>query len=233
MSRLCQVKASAGSGKTYELTRCFLLRLMECGHTAGVAASPACALAPEGRQCGWGDILAVTFTNAAAAEMRERVIRRLKSAALGMRSSDLPLDADEARRWVDVIMRDLSALNIRTIDSLLHLIVRAAALELNLHPDFQPVFATEEALTPYLELFLERAWRDDAAMRDLLRDACRALVVHGRSKGFLAGEKLLRQLRDLLDDVLLGRFEDLTPEPILKGKLQEMDAAATRAAREL
>ena len=146
MSRLCQVKASAGSGKTYELTRCFLLRLMECGHTAGVAASPACALAPEGRQCGWGDILAVTFTNAAAAEMRERVIRRLKSAALGMRSSDLPLDADEARRWVDVIMRDLSALNIRTIDSLLHLIVRAAALELNLHPDFQPVFATEEEI---------------------------------------------------------------------------------------
>ena len=61
MSRLCQVKASAGSGKTYELTRCFLLRLMECGHASGVAASPACALAPEGRQCGWGDILAVTF----------------------------------------------------------------------------------------------------------------------------------------------------------------------------
>ncbi|MCD7984238.1 MAG: UvrD-helicase domain-containing protein, partial [Desulfovibrio sp.] len=171
MSRLCQVKASAGSGKTYELTRCFLLRLMECGHTAGMAASSVCAMAPEGRQCGWGDTLAVTFTNAAAAEMRERVIRRLKSAALGARAGDLPLDADEARRWVDVIMRDLSALNIRTIDSLLHLIVRAAALELNLHPDFQPVFATEEALTPYLELFLERAWRDDAAMRDLLRDA--------------------------------------------------------------
>ena len=80
--------------------------------------------------------------------MRDRVIRHLKSAALGARAEDIPLDADEARRWVDVIMRDLSALNIRTIDSLLHLIVRAAALELNLHPDFQPVFATEEALPP-------------------------------------------------------------------------------------
>lgn len=233
MSRLCQVKASAGSGKTYELTRCFLLRLMECGHASGVAASPACALAPEGRQCGWGDILAVTFTNAAAAEMRDRVIRHLKSAALGARAEDIPLDAGEARRWVDVIMRDLSALNIRTIDSLLHLIVRAAALELNLHPDFQPVFATEEALAPYLDLFMERAWREDAAMRDLLREACRALVVHGQSKGFLAGEKLLRQLRDLLDDVLLGRFEDLTPEAVLKEKLQEMDEAAVQAAREL
>ena len=231
MSRLCQVKASAGSGKTYELTRRFLLRLMECGHAPGAAASPACALS-EGRQCGWGDILAVTFTNAAAAEMRERVIHRLKSAALGARADDLSLDAEEASRWVNVIMRDLSALNIRTIDSLLHLIVRAAALELNLHPDFQPVFATEEALTPYLELFLERAWRDDAAMRDLLREACRALVIYGRSKGFMAGEKLIRQLRDLLDDVLLGRFHDLTPEAVLKEELQKMDEAAIDAARE-
>lgn len=232
MSRLCQVKASAGSGKTYELTRCFLLRLMECGHKAGVAASPACALASESLQCGWGDILAVTFTNAAAAEMRERVIRRLKSAALGMRADDLPLDEEEARRWVDVIMRDLSALNIRTIDSLLHLIVRAAALELNLHPEFQPVFATEEALTPYLDLFLERAWREDAAMRDLLREACRALVTHGGSKGFLAGEKLIHQLKDLLDDVLRGRFDHVTPQAVLKEKLQEMDMAAVHAARE-
>lgn len=232
MSRLCQVKASAGSGKTYELTRCFLLRLMECGHAPGATTSPACALASEGRQCGWGDILAVTFTNAAAAEMRERVIHRLKNAALGIRADDLPLDAEEARCWVDVIMRDLSALNIRTIDSLLHLIVRAAALELNLHPDFQPVFATEEALTPYLELFLERAWQDDAPMRELLREACRALVLYGGSKGFLAGEKLLRQLRDLLDDVLQGRFQDLTPEQILKEELQKMDEAAIRGARE-
>lgn len=229
MSRLCQVKASAGSGKTYELTRCFLLRLMECGSACGVAASPSCALFPDARS-GWGDILAVTFTNAAAAEMRERVIRHLKSAALGHPPEGLALDSAEASRWVEVIMRDMGALNIRTIDSLLHLIVRAAALELNLHPDFQPVFATEEALTPYLDLIMERAWQGDERMRGLLRKACRALVIHGRSKGFLAGEKLLRQLRDLLDDVLRGRLEDLTPESVLKQKLKEMDLACQSSA---
>lgn len=162
MPRLRQVKASAGSGKTYELTRCFLQRLVECTDARGaISASPACALAVDGQKTGWGDILAITFTNAAAAEMRDRVIRHLKNAALGndqdAADNSLILRPSDARFWVNVILRDLSALNIRTIDSLLHLIVRAAALELNLHPDFQPVFATEEALTPYFDVFLERA----------------------------------------------------------------------------
>lgn len=238
MPRLRQVKASAGSGKTYELTRCFLQRLMECGGArSAVSASPACALAVDGLKTGWGDILAITFTNAAAAEMRDRVIRHLKSAALGngqdVSDKSLILRPADARFWANVILRDLSALNIRTIDSLLYLIVRAAALELNLHPDFQPVFATEEALTPYLDVFMERAWQGDPIMRDLLRQACRALVVYGQSKGFLAGEKLLRPLRGLLDDALLGRFEDLAPETTLKEKLQEIDKAAIHAARAL
>ncbi|MBE6440722.1 MAG: DNA helicase UvrD [Desulfovibrio desulfuricans] len=228
MCRLRQVKASAGSGKTYELTRCFLQYLARCGPPSGGAAS-ACALLPGGRD-GWGDILAVTFTNAAAAEMRDRVIRRLKSAALGRPEPQFPLRPEAAARWVDVIMRDMSALNIRTIDSLLHLIVRAAALELDLHPDFQPVFTTEEALRPYLDLLLERAWQGDAAMRELLREVCRALARRENSTGFLAGEKLLNRLRPLLDDVLLGRFADVATGEILRRRLNEMEARAAGLA---
>ena len=105
-SGLCRIQASAGSGKTWELTRRFL---DPGGHS-------------------WGDIIAITFTNAAATEMRERVLWRLKNAALGTPDAGVPFSREEARRWVDAVLRDMSSLNIRTIDSLLHLIVRSAPL---------------------------------------------------------------------------------------------------------
>ena len=225
MKHLRQVKASAGSGKTYELTRCFLQRLVQSGPPLSASASSACVLSSGGTG-GWGDILAITFTNAAAAEMRDRVIRQLKGTALGQATDGLPLSPEQAARWVDVIMRDMGALNIRTIDSLLHLIVRAAALELDLHPDFQPVFATEEVLTPYLDALLEQAWQGNDVMRDLLRDVYRALAWRENSSGFLAGEKLLNQLRGLLDDVLLGRFDNVSSEESLRNRLNEVETLA-------
>lgn len=228
---LRQLKASAGSGKTYELTRCFLERLARCGPPTGGAAS-ACALAPDGRE-GWGDILAITFTNAAAAEMRDRVLLRLKRAALGLDTRGCPLTPEAAGRWVDVIMRNMSALNIRTIDSLLHLVVRAAALDLDLHPDFQPVFATEEALAPYLDLVMERAWQGDEDMRDLLRQVFRALARREGARGFFAGEKLHELLRPLMDGMLCGRFADAAGQEAIRQRLARLETEAEQAARAL
>lgn len=228
-SGLCRIQASAGSGKTWELTRRFLERLAQCGHNGG-RASAACALDPGGHS--WGDIIAITFTNAAATEMRERVLWRLKNAALGTPDAGVPFSREEARRWVDAVLRDMSSLNIRTIDSLLHLIVRSAALDLGLPPDFEPVFATEEALAPYYDLVLEHAWREDAAMRDLVRSACRALAARNDSRGFLVGEKLRQPLRLVIDDVLRGRLEGLASETEINVKLEGSQEAARAAARQ-
>lgn len=198
---LRQIKASAGSGKTYDLTRRFLAHISKAGMTV---YAPSCGM---GTGTGWGDILAVTFTNSAAAEMKERVVRRLKEIALGLAAPDdeLPIPAPQAAAWVDIILRQYSALNIRTIDSLLHLIVRTAALELGLPPDFEPAFATEETLTPILDACMERAWQGDAHMRQLLREACRSLLYHTDVKGFMVGDRLTQQIRPLLDRALLER----------------------------
>ena len=106
MASLYQVKASAGSGKTYDLTRRFLCLLAACG-APGPAAASSCGLGSG--PSGWDEILAITFTNAAAGEMRDRVIGRLKAIALGRPEKDIPqLTPDMAASWLDVILRDLA-----------------------------------------------------------------------------------------------------------------------------
>ena len=92
--------------------------------------------------------------------MQERVIGRLKETALGLNKNAAPdrglWSSARAARWLDVILRRYGSLNIRTIDSLLHLVVRLGALQLDLPPDFSPVFATSEALSPLLDVLLEK-----------------------------------------------------------------------------
>ncbi|MCK4262119.1 UvrD-helicase domain-containing protein, partial [bacterium] len=60
------VSASAGSGKTFALSRRYITFLL----------SPEISSAPR-------NILAITFTNKAAGEMKHRIIRSLKEIAIG------------------------------------------------------------------------------------------------------------------------------------------------------
>lgn len=225
---LRQVKASAGSGKTFDLTRRFLQHL---ARTPRQGHKPGCALRG-GQTQGWGDILAVTFTNSAAAEMKERVVRRLKECALRCATEE-GISPEQAEQWVDIILRQYGALNIRTIDSLLHLVVRTAALDLGLPPDFQPSFATEETLTPILDSCLERAWQGDARMLGLLRDACRSLLLHSEIKGFMAGDRLVTTLPPLLDMVMLGTLPQLSPPEALEERLSDAVGDCCRLAAQL
>ncbi len=214
-----QIKASAGSGKTYTLTRRFLARLRDASPDA---ASPACAvgggipLTPRGDGTlppySLAGILAATFTNKAAAEMQARVIRELKLRALAPQDApagpDCPLTPPQARRWVAALLRRYDSLNIRTIDSLLTLLVRLNALSLDLPPDFAPVFSLEETLAPLYDVLLDQAAQGDAGMEKVLRDACRSLLLHNRVSGFQAGRALRSRL---LEVVFLAAHAPLPP----------------------
>ena len=142
---LTQISASAGPGKTYSLTRLFL-NLLDGANTAPHAAG--CALHCPERGYSLAEILAATFTNKAAAEMKSRIVSTLKETALydGNKNAEI---------WVDRILRHYGALNIRTIDSLLVTLVRLSALELGLPPDFEPSFEAQEYFTPLYDALMD------------------------------------------------------------------------------
>ncbi len=227
MKPLNQIKASAGSGKTYTLTGKYLERLRQCV----IRSSPrqaACLVSQSAAACAAGEILAITFTNAAAMEMRQRILGRLKESALGL-SDDKELSPAQAEIWLDALLHDMGALNIRTIDSLLHMIVRSSALALGINPDFEPTFSVGDTLEPYLDLLLENA-RNGGILEDQLRAACKAVLDYGNSKGFMAGDKLGKRLDLVMTGCLRGAFADLASESAIQAKLQEYEAACQKAA---
>jgi len=110
------LEASAGTGKTRVLVGRYVNLIRQ-----GVA--PA-------------NILAITFTRKAAAEMRERIVGELRR-----RSTESPEDAE---RWR--ILRDrLNEIAICTIDAFCLLLLREFPLEADLDPDFEVADETEMA----------------------------------------------------------------------------------------
>ena len=115
--------ASAGSGKTFALSVRYISLLF-------MGESP-------------GSILAATFTNKAAAEMRQRVVDSLRhlgenEAFLNAVSEETGLGREELfARQPEVLGRFLSSsAYIVTLDSFFSSILRSSSLELGLEPDF-------------------------------------------------------------------------------------------------
>jgi len=157
------VGASAGSGKTRALKQRFIQLLLS-------TSIPGNSLR---------NILAITFTNNAAREMKQRVLDALKSASLGtpgtieelqailvMTPAELQLEAD---RRIDDILDNYSDFQILTIDSFLSRVFKASALELGLPPDLQIVLDSDALLDEAFDLFA-RELREGTDSAKLLRD---------------------------------------------------------------
>lgn len=191
MSEFKQIKASAGSGKTYTLTSTFL-SLLAGSYGASWSRSPAGCTVTEDESYGWQEILAITFTNKAATEMRERLLLRLKSLALAPAQKSAKESfwkSARARQAVDMLIRSYGSLNIRTIDSLLHLMVRLSALDFDISPDFEPRFSDGEITGPLFDAIAESA-RTDEELGAMFCRACRQMLRSEKFKGFLAGERI-------------------------------------------
>jgi len=202
-----QVKASAGSGKTYALTLRFLELLAgtaECGvddDAEDVSGRIACAGALGlSAHATWPEILAVTFTNKAASEMQERVIAALKKRALGtFNQPEQPghgLTRARAESLLLDILRHVNKLGIRTIDSLLNLLVRQFALDYGIRPDFETVFEQGDALEELYTRFFARC-EAGGPEEALFEQAVRTIVEHESKDGFWLQEALRKRLEEI------------------------------------
>ena len=125
-SELFVYKASAGSGKTFTLAVEYIKLLI---------ANPTA----------YRNILAVTFTNKATTEMKERILGQLFGIAIGDAASDAYLNVvsnglglspeevrDKARRALSLLIHDYSRFRVETIDSFFQSVMRNLARELEL-----------------------------------------------------------------------------------------------------
>ncbi len=152
------LKSSAGSGKTYALVRHFLFLSLKSEEPYA-----------------YSHILAITFTNAAASEMKERVMERLHEftfvqALEGKNElfNDIRKELDvspmilqeRARKTLSHMLHNYSRLSISTIDSFTHRIVRAFAKDLQIHPDFSIQMDTEKFLEQCVDACLDEVGED-------------------------------------------------------------------------
>lgn len=118
------VLASAGTGKTYQLTTRFI-RLLADGHAPG-------------------SILATTFTRAAAAEILDRVLKRLAAAAIDDEARaelaaaiERPLSKAQPGQLLRGVIDAMPRLGVGTIDSLFARLAVVMTPELGLADDWR------------------------------------------------------------------------------------------------
>lgn len=151
-------RSSAGSGKTYTLAREFLLMAIFKNFNTGDKNA-------------FRHILAITFTNDAASEMKERVINFLNDISKGQGASltasliaelrELGCAIDEkkleslASDILHSILHRYSDLSIQTIDSFTNSIANSFSRELGLPSSYEIHLDTGEKTDEAVDIFLE------------------------------------------------------------------------------
>ncbi len=143
-------KASAGSGKTFTLAVEYIKLLI---------------LNPRA----YRQILAVTFTNKATAEMKERILSQLYGIWQGDKDSDAYLKriiaetgkpVEEVREAAKValtnMLHDYSRFRVETIDSFFQSVMRNLARELELSPNLNIELNNQEVLSDAVDSMIER-----------------------------------------------------------------------------
>ena len=161
--------ASAGSGKTYTLTKEYLKILL---------------VAPSNDA--YKKILAITFTNKAVEEMKSRIVESLiaftedevseKTADFMQEiASEIKLDVHsiklKSRKILKNLIHNYAAFDISTIDKFTHRIIRTFTHDLNLPTNFDVTLDTDELLKNAIDVVVAKAGEDEQLTNILINFA--------------------------------------------------------------
>ncbi|MCI4626504.1 MAG: UvrD-helicase domain-containing protein [Candidatus Magnetoovum sp. WYHC-5] len=142
------LKASAGSGKTHALTKRFVQFILSDSvmHNA------------------LRNLIAITFSNNAAKEMKERILLWLKSVSLGDfdKTDELAqvVSIEDIRARADAVISDVlehyTDFQVKTIDSFMTSIFKASAVEFGHNPDFEILLNGDEMFSYAFFVFLRK-----------------------------------------------------------------------------
>ena len=156
-------RASAGSGKTFTLALEYIKLVVE---------NPYC----------YRNILAVTFTNKATAEMKERILGKLYGVANSLVSASdyfrkikeqLPHFSDEkiisnAGKALELILHDYGHFRIQTIDAFFQTVLRSLARELDLGGDIEITLDSEELLGNAVDTYIKNLEPDTKSIAQVV-----------------------------------------------------------------
>ena len=172
MNNFVSYNSSAGSGKTYTLVKEYLKIALETKNSSQ-----------------YKYILAVTFTNKAAAEMKARVIEALKALSsdeplegtpkflqldllLPKEKGGLGIDANEvyarSKRVLKYILHNYNDFGVSTIDKFTHKIIRTFAHDLQLPLNFDIELDDREVLGAAIDMLIAEVGNNEKLTKLLL-----------------------------------------------------------------
>ena len=220
--------ASAGSGKTFNLVKSYLKLLFKTENIFG-----------------FRNILAMTFTNKAVGEMKERILKKLKDfseetvldgndAMFNALCLELNLQPEyvnkKAKTLLSTIMHNYAAFDISTIDGFNHRLIRTFAYDLKLPINFEVELDTEALLNEAVDSLIAKAGTDKKLTKILIDFAIEKAdddkswdISNDLNKiaKKLTNENDIPHLKEALKDKTLDDFESLKSSLIKQIKSTE------------
>jgi ATP-dependent exoDNAse (exonuclease V) beta subunit len=150
MQRLLVYRSSAGSGKTYTLVKTYLSLLFKIKSNFG-----------------FKQILAITFTNKAAEEMKKRVLTALDEISSEGKKNKLAIEISKENNFdidqvverskviTQKILHNYKDFNLMTIDKFTNKVIRSFSKELGISNNYNIILEENEFLEDVISKYID------------------------------------------------------------------------------